>query len=48
MNEIQMLQESMKSVLRDLECQKYSKSAINTHRIIYNGSLKYMQTADSR
>jgi hypothetical protein len=38
----------MMSVLRELECQKYSKSTINTHRIIYNGILKYMQTADSK
>jgi len=43
MNEIQMLEESMKSVLRELECQKYSKGAINTHSIIYNGILKHMQ-----
>ena len=42
MNEIQMLQESMESVLRELECQKYSKSVIDTHSNIYNGILKYM------
>lgn len=43
MNEIQMLEESMKSVLRELECQKYSKGAIDTYGIIYNGILKYIQ-----
>lgn len=43
MNEIQMLQESMKSVLRELECQKYSKGVIDTHSIIHNGILKHMQ-----
>ena len=43
MNEIQMLKESVKSVLRELECQKYSKSVIGTYGIIYNGILKHMQ-----
>jgi len=43
MNKIQMLKESMKSVLRELECQKYSKGAIDTYSVIYNGILRYMQ-----
>ena len=42
MNEIQIIKESMKSILRELECQKYSKGAIKTHSMIYNGILKYV------
>jgi len=42
-SEIQMLKRSMKSVLRELEYQKYSKSTIDTYSIIYNGILKHMQ-----
>ena len=38
-----MLEKSMKSVLRELEYQKYSKSTIDTYSIIYNGILKHMQ-----
>jgi len=43
MNEMQMLEKSMESVLRELEYQKYSKSTIDTYSIIYNGILKHMQ-----
>jgi len=43
MSEIQMLKDSMKSVLRELEYQKYSKDAIDTHGRIYNGILNHMQ-----
>ncbi|MDP3011856.1 MAG: site-specific integrase [Candidatus Hydromicrobium sp.] len=43
MGEIHMLEESMKSVLRELECRKYSKGAIDTYSTIYNGMLRYMQ-----
>ena len=44
MNEIQMLKESVESVLKELECQKYSNSAIDSYSAIYNGILKHMQT----
>jgi len=43
MNGIQMLEESIRPVLRELEYQKYSKSTIHTYRTIYNGILRYMQ-----
>jgi len=43
MNEIQMLKESVKSVLKELKYQKYSKSAIGNYGAIYNGILKHMQ-----
>jgi len=43
MSEIQMLKDSIKSVLRELEYQKYSKGAIKVYSIIYNGILKYIQ-----
>lgn len=43
MNEIQMLKESVESVLKELEYQKYSKSAIGNYGAIYNGILKHMQ-----
>jgi site-specific recombinase XerD len=43
MNQIQIIQESMKSILRELECQRYSKGAIKTHSMIYIGILKYVK-----
>ena len=43
MNEIQMLKESVESVLRELKCQEYSNSAIGSYSAIYNGILKHMQ-----
>ena len=43
MGEIQMFKESMKSVLRELECRKYSKGVIDTYSTIYSGILRYMQ-----
>lgn len=42
-DEIQILKEEVKAVLRELEYQKYSKGAINIYSIIYNGLLKHMQ-----
>jgi integrase/recombinase XerD len=42
MNEIQIIQESTMSILREMECQKYSKGTIKTYGMIYNGILKYM------
>ncbi|MCL5770718.1 MAG: tyrosine-type recombinase/integrase [Actinobacteria bacterium] len=44
MNEIQILKDSMKSVLRELECQKYSNSALGSYSAIYSDILKHMQT----
>ena len=43
MSEIHMFEESVKSVLKELEYQKYSKSVIGTYGAIYNGILKHMQ-----
>ena len=43
MNERQILQESVKSVLRELKHQKYSDSAIGSYSTIYNDFLKHMQ-----
>jgi len=43
MNEIQMLKDSVRSVLRELEYQKYSKGTIKVYSVIYGGILKYMQ-----
>ena len=43
MNEIQMLKKSAESVLKELEYQKYSKSAIGNYGAIYNGILKHIQ-----
>jgi site-specific recombinase XerD len=43
MNGIQILKESVKSVLRELKCQKYSKSTIGSYGAIYNAILKHMQ-----
>jgi hypothetical protein len=43
MNEIQMLKDSVRSVLRELEYQKYSKGTIKVYSVIYSGILKYMQ-----
>lgn len=43
MSDMQMLKDSMKSVLKELEYQKYSKDTIDTHGRIYNGILKHMQ-----
>jgi integrase/recombinase XerD len=43
MSKIQMLKESIRSVLRELEYQKYSKNTIYTYSTIYNGILRYMQ-----
>jgi len=40
---IQLLKESIKAVLKELEYQKYSKCTIGTHSYIYNGILRYMQ-----
>jgi len=40
---IQLLKESIKAVLKELEYQKYSKCASGTHSYIYNGILRYMQ-----
>lgn len=43
MSDIQMLKDSMESVLRELEYQKYSEDTIGIHNRIYKGILKYMQ-----
>ena len=43
MNEIQMLKESVESVLRELKCQKYSNSALGSYSAIYSDILKHMQ-----
>ena len=43
MNEIQILKESVESVLKELEYQKYSKTAIGNYGAIYNSILKHMQ-----
>lgn len=43
MSDMQMLKDSMESVLGELEYQKYSEDTIGTHGRIYNGILKYMQ-----
>jgi integrase/recombinase XerD len=43
MSQIQILKESVKSVLRELKYQKYSNSAIGSYSAIYNGILKHMQ-----
>jgi integrase/recombinase XerD len=44
MNEIQILKESVKSVLRELKYQQYSNSTIGSYSAIYNDILKHMQT----
>jgi integrase/recombinase XerD len=43
MSQIQILKESVKSVLRELKYQKYSNSAICSYNATYNGILKHMQ-----
>ncbi len=43
MNEMAMLQESMALVLKELECQKYSKYSIKAHGTIYRSIQKFMQ-----
>jgi integrase/recombinase XerD len=42
MDEIPMLQESIKSVLREMEYQKYSKSTIKTYSTLYHSLQKFM------
>ena len=44
MIKIQLLKESIKAVLGELESQKYSKYTIDTHSYFYNGILRYMQS----
>jgi len=41
---IELLKESIKAVLGELESQKYSKYTIDTHSYFYNGILRYMQS----
>ena len=43
MNEMLTLQESIKSVLREMEEQKYSKSTIKTYSVVYQSIQKYMR-----
>lgn len=43
MNEMLTLQESIKSVLREMEEQKYSKSTIKTYSAMYQSIQKYMR-----
>lgn len=43
MNEMQMLQKTMQTVLAEMKNQQYSKGAIKDYRDIYNGIIKYMQ-----
>ena len=42
MNEMEMLQKSMALVLKELECQKYSKDSIKAHGTIYHSIQKFM------
>lgn len=43
MSQIQILKESVKSVLKELKHQKYSNSTIGSYSAIYNDILKHMQ-----
>jgi len=42
--ELQILKKWVKSVLGELDKQKYSKDTIKTYSTVYNGLLKYMQS----
>ena len=48
MNEMGMLQKSMALVLKELECQKYSKYSIKAHGTIYRSIQKLARFRNSK